>query len=52
MKNVPKIKLSDITPEKLSGIKDGYKIFDVETNKYYEKVDGAFQEMVGESSRP
>ena len=49
MKNVPKIKLSDITPEKLSGIKDGYKIFDVETNKYYEKVNGIFQEMVEET---
>ena len=50
MKNVPKIKLSDITPEKLSGIKDGYKIYDTETNKYYEKVNGMFQEMVEEEA--
>ena len=48
MKGVPKIKLSDITEAKLKGIKDGYKIFDVETNKYYEKVNGQFQEMVEE----
>ena len=48
MKNIPKIKLSDITPEKLEGIKDGYKIYDTETNKYYEKVHGIFQEMVEE----
>lgn len=49
MKGVPKIKLSDITDAKLKGIKDGYKIFDIETNKYYEKVNGKFQEMVEET---
>ena len=50
MKNVPKIKLSDITAEKLKHIKDGYKIFDLETQKYYEKVNGTFQEMVEENN--
>ena len=50
MKNVPKIKLSDITPAKLKGIKDGYKVFDTETGKYYEKVNGEFQEMVEEEA--
>ena len=50
MKNVPKIKLSDITDEKLKHIKDGYKIFDLETQKYYEKVNGTFQEMVEENN--
>lgn len=49
MKNIPKIKLSDITPSKLKGIRDGYKVFDLDTNKYYEKVNGVFQEMVEES---
>ncbi len=49
MKNIPKIKLSDITAEKLKHIKDGYKIFDLETQKYYEKVNGTFQEMVEEN---
>jgi len=49
MKGVPKIKLSDITDAKLKGIRDGYKIFDIETNKYYEKVNGKFQEMVEET---
>ena len=52
MKNVPKIRLADITPAKLKGIKDGYKIFDTETGKYYEKVNGAFQEMVEEEATP
>ena len=48
MKKIPKVKLSDITESKLKGIKDGYKIFDLETQKYYEKVNGQFQEMVEE----
>lgn len=51
MKNIPKIKLSDISADKLKNIKDGYKIFDLETNKYYEKIDGAFQEMVEENNQ-
>ena len=51
MKNIPKIKLSDISADKLKNIRDGYKIFDLETNKYYEKVDGAFQEMVEENNQ-
>ena len=49
MKNVPKIKLSDITPDKLKNIRDGYKIFDTDTGKYYEKVHGQFQEMIEEN---
>ena len=49
MKNIPKIKLSDITTDKLKNIRDGYKIFDTDTGKYYEKVHGQFQEMIEEN---
>ena len=51
MKNVPKVKLADITDAKLKNIKDGYKIFDIESGKYFEKVNGQFQEMVEEDKQ-
>ena len=48
MKNVPKINISDMTPDKIKGLKDGYKVFDLATKKYYEKVGDKFQEMIEE----
>jgi len=48
MEGIESIRLSDITPTKLAKIPDGIKIFDIETQKYYEKINGTFQEMVEE----
>ena len=48
MSDIPKIKLKDLDQDRISKIKDGSKIFDVETEKYYEKRNGVFQEMIEE----
>lgn len=52
MENIPKINLSDLTPEKQARLDDGIKIFDLETQKYYEKVEGKFEEMLEEGDNP
>ena len=52
MEGVETINLSDITPAKLEKIADGVKIFDKETQKYYEKINGEFQEMIEENENP
>lgn len=48
MTDIPKIKLKDLDQDRINKIKDGSKIFDVETEKYYEKRNGVFQEMIEE----
>ena len=48
MSDIPKIKLKDLDQDRINKIKDGSKIFDVETEKYYEKRNGVFQEMIEE----
>lgn len=48
MADIPKIKLKDLDQDRINKIKDGSKIFDVETEKYYEKRNGVFQEMIEE----
>ena len=50
MSDIPKIKLKDLDQERINKIKDGSKIFDVETEKYYEKRNGVFQEMIEEQN--
>ena len=50
MEGIETIRLSEVTPNKLEKIPDGVKIFDKETQKYYEKIDGKFQEMIEENA--
>lgn len=50
MEGIETIRLSEVTPTKLEKIPDGVKIFDKETQKYYEKIDGKFQEMIEENA--
>lgn len=50
MADIPKIKLKDLDQDRINKIKDGSKIFDVETEKYYEKRNGVFQEMIEEQN--
>ena len=50
MEGIETIRLSEVTPAKLEKIPDGVKIFDKETQKYYEKIDGKFQEMIEENA--
>lgn len=50
MEGIETIRLSEVTPNKLEKIPDGVKIFDKETQKYYEKIDGKFQEMIEENT--
>lgn len=48
MENVPQIKLSKLSENKIKSIDEGTKIYDLETKSYYEKRDGSFQKMVEE----
>ena len=50
MEGIETIRLYEVTPTKLEKIPDGVKIFDKETQKYYEKIDGKFQEMIEENA--
>lgn len=48
MKDIPRINLKDLDQDRISKMEEGTKIFDVETEKYYEKHNGTFQEMIEE----
>ena len=52
IEGIEHIRLSDITPKKLEKIPDGVKIFDIESQKYFEKINGTFQEMIEEENLP
>ena len=46
--NIPEIKLSDLTPEKVANLADGYKIKDTESGEIYEKRGGSMKIVISE----
>ena len=50
--SIPRIHFSDFGPDKQAKVADGTKLFDMDTNQYFEKVNGKFELMVEEKDNP